>query len=236
MQISRSTECLGETVESKGRLILVVRDQVIACEIIDLLSAEAFACDVAVDSETAEARVIQHTYDLVIVDQDLPGNTDLRLLQDLRKFNPDLPLLLTAREPSIENCMAVSAMSFAEYQDLRILGSGFTENVAGLAAQGQIAAQVRETRSRLEEWSQNLAMVEQLLVHGARSGSVESARSMVLMTMSNIVSGLVDIERIGDIQRHMPVSVPGPDEVLDSCTPADFPDDPGHGTGFSQES
>ncbi|MBT5876859.1 MAG: response regulator, partial [Candidatus Latescibacteria bacterium] len=181
-------------MESRGQLLIVDSDPIALASISEMLQSEGYECDMASATETAEVRVIQGAFDLLIIDAGMPGNTDLAFISEIRKILPSIPILVLSDSPTVSCCMAVMALQAADLASKPISREELYSKVESLVVQGQISTQVRASRIRLDEWSRDLHMLEQVLDQGAHAA--QTARSLVLMTMRNIVGGLIDMERI----------------------------------------
>ena len=63
------------------------------------LKAERYAVDVAADGNSGLDHVRAYTYDLIVLDLNLPGLSGTDLLKHIRKSHPHVPvLILTARD------------------------------------------------------------------------------------------------------------------------------------------
>jgi DNA-binding response OmpR family regulator len=63
------------------------------------LKAERYAVDVALDGRSGFDHVTAYSYDLIILDLNLPGMSGTDLLKHIRKSHPNVPvLILTARD------------------------------------------------------------------------------------------------------------------------------------------
>ncbi len=71
--------------ESTGKKILIVEDDQFLREFYqELLTAEGYIIDIAVDGEIGEAKIRQGGWDLILLDIMLPKKDGLHILQDLK--------------------------------------------------------------------------------------------------------------------------------------------------------
>jgi two-component system OmpR family response regulator len=80
--------------------VLVVEDELSIADFLERgLRGEGYAVDVATDGPEGERRALDDSVDLVILDVMLPGRDGIRVLGEIRRRRPTLPvILLTARE------------------------------------------------------------------------------------------------------------------------------------------
>lgn len=81
------------------RVLLVEDEEKVARFVARGLKAERYAVDVAADGNSGLDHVRAYTYDLIILDLNLPGMPGTELLKHIRKSHPHVPvLILTARD------------------------------------------------------------------------------------------------------------------------------------------
>jgi len=81
------------------RVLLVEDEEKVARFVARGLQAERYAVDVARDGNAGLDHVLSYSYDLMILDLNLPGMSGTELLRHIRKSHPNVPvLILTARD------------------------------------------------------------------------------------------------------------------------------------------
>jgi len=88
--------------------ILVVDDDIDLCELlIDYLTKEGFAVEVAHDGETGAERALAGDYALVVLDVMLPGINGFEVLRRLRAGSATPVLMLTARGDDVDRIVGL---------------------------------------------------------------------------------------------------------------------------------
>jgi DNA-binding response OmpR family regulator len=81
------------------RLLLVEDEEKVTRFVARGLKAERYAVDVVLDGKSGFDHIIAYSYDLIILDLNLPGMSGTELLKHIRKSHPNVPvLILTARD------------------------------------------------------------------------------------------------------------------------------------------
>lgn len=81
------------------RILLVEDEEKVSRFIARGLKAERYAVDIAADGHTGLDNIRAYSYDLIILDLNLPGIPGTELLVQIRKTHPHVPvLILTARD------------------------------------------------------------------------------------------------------------------------------------------
>lgn len=88
------------------RLLLAEDDKMIGESVVDLLRAENFAVDWAIDGEMADSALRSGAYDLVLLDLGLPRKDGLEVLRDLRARKSRVPVLIATARDSIQQRIA----------------------------------------------------------------------------------------------------------------------------------
>lgn len=76
------------------RLLLAEDDSLLGKTIADALRAEGYAVDWFMDGSTVEAAITTGAYDLLVLDNRLPGKTGIQILQSARSSGCELPILM----------------------------------------------------------------------------------------------------------------------------------------------
>jgi len=95
-------------------VLLVDDEEVFRLSTAALLERSGFHCDGAQDSETA-SRLLSNSYDVLISDIRMPGNTQLEFLLEVRHRHPDLPILVVTGYPSLETALTSLRLSCVDY-------------------------------------------------------------------------------------------------------------------------
>jgi len=90
-------------VDSQAR-ILVVDDEVAIRESLDtLLKLEGYAARMAADGEEGLRILDQESFDLVLLDLALPGQSGLELLPQIKEHYPDVPIIMITAYGTVDN-------------------------------------------------------------------------------------------------------------------------------------
>lgn len=91
-----------------NKVLLIEDDAGITMALTDLLRAEGYLVETAVDGLTGLARAVAGNFDLVILDVMLPGKNGFDVCRDLRRQNINTPILmLTARGQVIDKVLGL---------------------------------------------------------------------------------------------------------------------------------
>ena len=84
--------------------ILVVEDEMELCgAIAEGLELDGYAVDTCYDGAEAHALILVEPYDLVVLDLNLPGMDGMDLLEELRRANREVKVLILSARDSVED-------------------------------------------------------------------------------------------------------------------------------------
>jgi DNA-binding NtrC family response regulator len=101
--LSKSALLPGTDSPSEGR-ILVIDDEAGIRESLEiLLTLEGYRVEMAIDGEEGLAILEKRSYDLVLLDLALPGQTGLELLPQIHERYPELPVVMITAYGTVDN-------------------------------------------------------------------------------------------------------------------------------------
>jgi two-component system copper resistance phosphate regulon response regulator CusR len=85
------------------RVLLVEDEEKVTRFVARGLKAERYAVDVALDGKSGLDHVTAYSYDLIVLDLNLPGMSGTDLLKYIRKSHPHVPVLILTARDNIED-------------------------------------------------------------------------------------------------------------------------------------
>ncbi|MGH9862510.1 MAG: sigma-54-dependent transcriptional regulator [Candidatus Acidiferrales bacterium] len=96
--------------------VLIVDDEADVREALEaLLSSAGFATSFAVDAESGLKAMAEHVHDLVLLDIKLPGRSGLAVLQEFRRLNQQLPIIVLTALKDIDVARAAFKNGAQDY-------------------------------------------------------------------------------------------------------------------------
>jgi EAL domain-containing protein (putative c-di-GMP-specific phosphodiesterase class I) len=90
----------------RGRLLLVDDDPLIVRSYTRMLGNEGYEVDTCYDGEAAAEAVRAQAYDVVITDLEMPRLGGLGLIERIRSYDQDVPVVLVTGNPTLETAIA----------------------------------------------------------------------------------------------------------------------------------
>jgi EAL domain-containing protein (putative c-di-GMP-specific phosphodiesterase class I) len=95
-----------EAGTSRGRVLVVDDDGAFALTCARMLDASGYAVRVANDGRSATRMAIEEHFDAIVTDINLPDQNGIQVLQDVRKTNSDMPVILVTGAPDLDTARA----------------------------------------------------------------------------------------------------------------------------------
>jgi two-component system copper resistance phosphate regulon response regulator CusR len=188
------------------RILLVEDEEKVSRFIVRGLKAEAYAVDAVSDGKMGQEYLSSYSYDLVILDLNLPGLSGSDLLQHLRKRNTTVPVLVLTAKDSVADKVRnfelgaddylTKPFSFAEFlvRIKALLRRGPVERASILRVSDleldRIAHQVRRQENMIELTSKEFSLLEYLMVN---TGRVLSRTMIIEHVWDQSFEGLTNI-------------------------------------------
>jgi len=188
------------------RILLVEDEEKVSRFIIRGLKAEGYAVDAASDGKSGRDFLFSYSYDLVILDLNLPGLTGSDLLQHFRKSNTTVPvLILTARDGIADKVhnfelgaddYLTKPFSFAELlvRVKALLRRGPVDRSSVLRVSDleldRVAHQVKRQEKAIDLTSKEFSLLEYLMVN---TGRVLSRTMIIEHVWDQSFEGLTNI-------------------------------------------
>lgn len=98
-----------------GRILIADDNEEYARITKRFLCCEGYDCDWVPNSYAAESKLISNSYDLLIADIEMPGNTELEFIRRVPVIAPGLPIILATAYPSVEKAVVSMNMQIFIY-------------------------------------------------------------------------------------------------------------------------
>jgi EAL domain-containing protein (putative c-di-GMP-specific phosphodiesterase class I)/ActR/RegA family two-component response regulator len=115
---------------AQGTVLLIEDDAPLARSLIRLMNAEGYQVVHANSGSAAVDKVMSRSFDAVISDLNLPGASGVDVLNVVRAYDPDVPLVLMTGNPTVATAIEACSLGVLEYlvkptpreQLVRVLG------------------------------------------------------------------------------------------------------------------
>ena len=101
--------------KSSGKIIIADDEQTFLMATAQLLRNEGFECDCARDAAEALRKMSANSYDLIIADIKMQGNSDLELVKRLSQMQDPVSIILVTGYPSQQTAIESVSLPVAAY-------------------------------------------------------------------------------------------------------------------------
>jgi len=128
------------------------------------LEKHGFQCDCVRSGEEAAAALANSAYDLLIIDINMPGNTDLEFLRN-RPANSDfLPVIVVTGYPTFHSAVESLRLSVVDYRIKPLELPKFVETVRAAIEKAKVVRVMREARQGFGTWLDQVNQMEAALL------------------------------------------------------------------------
>ncbi len=184
---------------SRGRILLADDEPTVLESTADLLRAEGYECETAIDAATALSKIGGAPFDLLITDLEMPGNNDLALVRQLASTHGGLPIIILTGFPSIRSAIASIELPVVAYLVKPVSFAMLKERVASAVSRYRSYQAMRSAEDRLGAWRTEL---QQLPPVSNDSSSIDVFLSL---SLRNVMGALTDLTQLGRALAGQPV-------------------------------
>jgi DNA-binding NtrC family response regulator len=99
----------------KKKALVIDDEQIVLESVSALLTDEGFEVDVSLDGRQGLDWAIERNYDIVLTDIRMPDIGGMKVLRDVKRINPTLPVIMITGYASIESAVQAMKLGAAEY-------------------------------------------------------------------------------------------------------------------------
>ena len=99
----------------KKKALVIDDEQIVLDSVSALLTDEGFEVDVSLDGRQGLDWAIERNYDVVLTDIRMPDIGGMKVLRDVKRINPALPVIMITGYASVESAVQAMKLGAAEY-------------------------------------------------------------------------------------------------------------------------
>ncbi len=156
-----------------GRILIADDDATFREVATEWLGQAGFQVDVVPDARAAEEALTRQSYELLIADIRMPGNTELELLRSLRDRGVAIPVLLVTAHPSLPTAIEALRLSVVDYLVKPVNFSVAVERIRRAVETGRFLRSLQQVRYEAAQVLEVVTQCEEACGH--RPGPVEKS-------------------------------------------------------------
>lgn len=185
---------------SLGRILLADDEATFLHATADLLRREGYECETVEDGDSAIALVTESSFDLLITDLEMPGNTDLQLVRQVADVSGGLPVIILTGYPSVRSAVACIELPVAAYLTKPVQFPELLEKVRSAVSRFRSWQAMQRAEQRLNAWRDDF----QKVTAGAAAGGTP-VDTFLALTLRNVMGSLTDLEQLSRALNQQPV-------------------------------
>jgi DNA-binding NtrC family response regulator len=99
----------------KKKALVIDDEQIVLESVSALLTDEGFEVDMSLDGRQGLDWAIERSYDVVLTDIRMPDIGGMKVLRDVKRINPTLPVIMITGYASVESAVQAMKLGAAEY-------------------------------------------------------------------------------------------------------------------------
>ena len=157
--VNPTTRFAAPMKTAQGTVLLIEDDAALARSLIRVMNAEGYQVVHANSGSAAVEKVMSRSFDAVISDLNLPGASGVDVLNVVRAYDPDVPLVLMTGCPSVDTAIEACSLGVLEYlvkptpreQLVRVLGRATDARRASLLRREALALESAQVATATAE-------------------------------------------------------------------------------------
>jgi CheY-like chemotaxis protein len=188
---------MGDQPHATVRVLLADDDIAFGVVMKRFLESDGHACDHVPDAPSAIAALEKTSYDLLIADIGMPGNSRLELVQALTAMPDRPPIILMTGSPSLETATKSVGLAVFAYVTKPFDRTELSRLIIDASANGRVRRAVLESERRIRAWSEDIGHVRELLRRAPDTPA--GVQSYLALTLGNLIVALGDLAEVTDV-------------------------------------
>jgi DNA-binding NtrC family response regulator len=190
-------------MELKGMAakILIADDEDVFLQPTSLyLQKHGFACDCVRSAEEAAGALDNTVYDLLIIDINMPGNTNLEFLRSRPPYTNFLPVIVVTGYPTFHTAVESLRLAVVDYKVKPLDLPDFLNTVNAAIEKAKVVRVMREARQGFGNWLDQINQMETALLspdsdparRGGASGELDWYLNEAIRRFANLSMSLMN--------------------------------------------
>jgi CheY-like chemotaxis protein len=185
----------------KERILVVDDDELMLKSVQEMLDKFGYQCDSATSVEDAAEMLMSNSYQLLISDINMPGNTDLEFIKRRHEFGGDIPVILITGFPEIKSAVESIQLGVVAYL-LKPFSPDELRAKTQLALQGfRVRQVIGSQKERLQDWLKELSEIDSVSEGGGHRLFLP-VQNCLDLTLNHIIHLSADLKRLAEAATH----------------------------------
>jgi DNA-binding NtrC family response regulator len=122
---------------SQGKILVIDDEQIVLASVQRILEAEGFTVDLSPSGKQGRAWALERPYDLVLSDIRMPEVGGMRVLRDIKRAKPQLPVVIITGYATVASAVQAMKLGATDYVEKPFTPDGLLLAVHGAISSGQ---------------------------------------------------------------------------------------------------
>ena len=118
----------------RGKVLVIDDEEIVLASVQRILEAEGFAVDLTASGKQGRAWALARPYDLVLSDIRMPEVGGMRVLRDIKRAKPQLPVVIITGYATVASAVQAMKLGAADYVEKPFTPEGLLSAVQGVLA------------------------------------------------------------------------------------------------------
>ena len=158
------------------KALVIDDEQIVLDSVAKILTQEDFEVDTALSSRLGLDRAVQETYDIVLTDIRMPEIGGMRVLRDIKRAKPSLPVVMITGYATVQSAVQAMKLGATDYiekpftpEELLKVVSDALDVAARQPPEEQSLIHKEEMKKVLERTATDLEFIGRLFTQGAEA-------------------------------------------------------------------
>jgi DNA-binding NtrC family response regulator len=188
-------------LENMAAKILIADDEDVFLQPTSLyLQKHGYACDCVRSAEEAASALDKTAYDLLIIDINMPGNTNLEFLRSRPPYTSFLPVIVVTGYPTFHTAVESLRLAVVDYKVKPLDLPEFLNTVNSAIEKAKVVRVMREARQGFGNWLDQVNQMETALLtpdtdaarKGGSSGELDWYLNEAIRRFANLSMSLMN--------------------------------------------
>jgi FixJ family two-component response regulator len=183
-------------MNKSGRILIADDEEIFLNSTAGLLRKEGYECDGVSDARAVVEKLRGNSYDLLITDINMSGNTEFELVKGIPKIAEGMPIIVVTGYPTVYSAIDSIKLPVSAYMVKPVEFNELLEQVKSSIERSRTYRAVCDTRKRLSEWSKDLDSIKKSISQKSEVTSSIPVSTFFEITLRNVVGALLDLKHL----------------------------------------
>ena len=194
---------MEEAMSDTGKILLADDEINFQQATAELLREQGYSCDVVSDAHAAAERLQHQTYDVLIADIKMPGNTELEFIRDLAAQAQKLSIILVTGYPSTQTAIETVQLPVLAYLVKPFRFGELLNHVRFGVERSQANQAIDRLRHTVQVWNQELEGATRSIATATPHAFADPLGVFLQASFRRVIMTLEELEAVtGVLARH----------------------------------